>query len=423
MNGIIYYYFFINQLTSRSINVFLMVLLLLVPLQYVIVSQPVNGQIEDDGINNNNDSNENNNNSSMIKPDVHVTIDGTIGDDRIKGGNGNDKIDGVEGNDILYGGEGDDEIDGGEGDDEIHGEDGDDQLQGGEGDDKIYGGGGDDEIDGEDDDDYLRGGAGNDEIDGGKGNDTLYGGPGNNELDGGEGDGKSTACIGWAYYIAHKMGKPFSVDNVFFDAEKMMRFAAENEGQVIIWDEAATAGMAMNWQNKTQQKLIKILMMCRKKKHFWFFNIPKFYKLNEYIVDRAIGLMHVYSPDLIKQGYFVYFKKESKDYLYQIMKERKYKSYKKHWSIRSTFVKKGFVIDEIEYDKRKDEAIMDLFKDKEKKDEVTKLKEIRYRAISRFEVDKSVKERAKLLGCCTDTVYVADNWARANFRASPEVSL
>ncbi len=208
-------------------------------------------------------------------------------------------------------------------------------------------------------------------------------------VDGGEGDGKSTACIGWAYYIAHKMGLPFSVDNVFFDAEKMMKFAASTTSQVIIWDEAATSGMAMNWQNRTQQKLIKILMMCRKKQHFWFFVIPKFFKLNEYIVDRAVGLMHVYSPDLVKQGYFVYFKKSSKDYLYQIMKERKYKSYRQHWSIRSTFVKKGFVINEKEYDKRKDAAIMDLFKDKKK--EVTD-----FTARYKRWLKQMIKEKAKL---------------------------
>ncbi|GAH05372.1 unnamed protein product, partial [marine sediment metagenome] len=63
------------------------------------------------------------------------------------------------------------------------------------------------------------------------------------------------------------------------------------------------------------------------------------------------------------------------------MKEKKHKSYKRHWSIRGTFVKKGFVIDEEEYDKRKDAAIMDLFKDKEKGVEMDHKKEIHYKAI------------------------------------------
>ena len=193
-------------------------------------------------------------------------------------------------------------------------------------------------------------------------------------VDGGEGDGKTTAAIGYAYYIAQKLGKPFSVDNVFFDCEEMMKFAATTEGQVIVWDEAATAGMAVNWQNRIQQKLIQIMMMARKKKHFWFFLIPKFWKLNEYIVDRSIGLIHVYSPDMIKQGYFVYFKKEAKDYLYLNMKERKHKSYRRGYAFRGTFVKKGFVIDKVAYEKKKDAAIMSLFENKRPLEAVAKLK-------------------------------------------------
>ena len=55
-------------------------------------------------------------------------------------------------------------------------------------------------------------------------------------VDGGEGDGKSTAVVGWANYIADKLGKPFSVDNIFFNAEEMLKFAAKTEGQIIVWD-------------------------------------------------------------------------------------------------------------------------------------------------------------------------------------------
>ena len=223
-------------------------------------------------------------------------------------------------------------------------------------------------------------------------------------VDGGEGDGKSTATVGWAYYVAHKMGLPFSVDNVFFDCEEMMKFAATHESQIIIWDEAATSGMAMNWQNKTQQKLIKILMMARKKKHIWFFVIPKFWKLNEYIVDRAIGLFHCYSPDLIKQGYFVYFKKEQKDFLYERMKDKKIKSYKNGWCIRSTFVKKGFVIDEEAYEKKKDAAILSVFKDDNVKQETDVSKRLSKLIVSLKDEGKSAGEIAKLMGITSEAV-------------------
>jgi Ca2+-binding RTX toxin-like protein len=126
--------------------------------------------------------------NTLLKPTIHVTIEGTIIDDRIKGGDGNDLINGKEGDDILYGGEGDDEIDGGKGYDEIYGEGGNDQLRGGSGDDKIDGGKGNDILQGEVGDDKIKGGGGADRISGGLGNDQLKGESGDDRIFGGEGD-------------------------------------------------------------------------------------------------------------------------------------------------------------------------------------------------------------------------------------------
>ena len=223
--------------------------------------------------------------------------------------------------------------------------------------------------------------------------------------DGSEGDGKSTMTFGLAYYIAWKMKKTFTVDNVFFDVEKMMKFASEKEGQIIIWDEACTMGMATSWQNRIQQKLIKVLMMTRKKKHFFFFNIPKFRKLNEYIVDRSVGLIHVYSPDMIRQGSFVYFKKDQKDFLYEMQKERGKKTYKMGWSFRGTFSNPKDIIDEVEYDKRKDQAILDIFKD-EKPGNDGKYKKMldEYRRNIALCEGYTLKERAKMVGVTEKTI-------------------
>ena len=223
--------------------------------------------------------------------------------------------------------------------------------------------------------------------------------------DGSEGDGKSTMTFGLAYYIAWKMGKTFNINNVFFDVEEMMKFASKNEGQIIIWDEACTMGMATSWQNRIQQKLIKVLMMTRKKKHFFFFNIPKFRKLNEYIVDRSVGLIHVYSPDMIRQGSFVYFKKDQKDYLYEMQKERGKKTYKIGWSFRGKFSNPKDLIDEVEYDKRKDQAILDIFKDeKPAKDGMYKEKLDSLKINIARNGNFTMKDRAMLAGVTSKSV-------------------
>ncbi len=91
----------------------------------------------------------------------------SLGDDYIKGGNGNDILRGdrkreeSEFEDIIL----------------ILDEGGDDRLEGGLGDDHLNGLGGDDLLYGEEGDDELIGGLGNDWLDGGPGNNTLYGGP------------------------------------------------------------------------------------------------------------------------------------------------------------------------------------------------------------------------------------------------------
>jgi Ca2+-binding RTX toxin-like protein len=124
-------------------------------------------------------------NELAAKPLVHVSIEGTEINDKIRGGDGNDVMSGEDGQDTLQGQDGDDEIDGGKDEDNIDGGAGDDEIDGGDGKDTLQGQDGDDEIDGGDDDDDIKGGLGDDEIDGGDGKDLVEGGEGKDKLEGG----------------------------------------------------------------------------------------------------------------------------------------------------------------------------------------------------------------------------------------------
>jgi len=106
-------------------------------------------------------------NEFAAKPLVHVSIEGTEINDKIRGGDGNDLMSGEDGKDTLQGHEGDDEIDGGKGEDNIDGGEGDDGLNGGDDNDDIIGGVGDDEIDGGHGSDVVNGGDGKDKLKGG----------------------------------------------------------------------------------------------------------------------------------------------------------------------------------------------------------------------------------------------------------------
>ena len=96
-------------------------------------------------------------------------INGTPGDDRLKGGDGadqingrggNDRLEGDDGNDVLLGGAGNDRLEGDDGADRLFGGAGNDRLEGDDGEDRLSGGDGNDRLDGGDDDDVLAGGAG-----------------------------------------------------------------------------------------------------------------------------------------------------------------------------------------------------------------------------------------------------------------------
>ena len=109
-------------------------------------------------------------------------VNGTDGDDTIRGFDVDDAIGGGGGNDTLYGERGDDVLEGGAGADTLHGGYGADvldggaeadTLRGGHDDDTLAGGAGDDTLHGEGDDDRLTGGVGNDTLHGSLGSDTY----------------------------------------------------------------------------------------------------------------------------------------------------------------------------------------------------------------------------------------------------------
>lgn len=179
--------------------------------------------------------------------------------------------------------------------------------------------------------------------------------------DGGEGYGKTTMSVEAAYYISQVTGRKFNNSNIFFDVNQMIDFALKTEDQILIWDEAALAGLSMESYNKIQIKLIKLLMIARKKRHFYIFNIPEVFRLKEPIVSRAIGLVHVYARNEVSLGRFVYFKKKGLAKLYESWIRGRKKLYKSIYSFRGSFPDAlGKIVDEELYDKEKDKAILSI---------------------------------------------------------------
>jgi len=189
-------------------------------------------------------------------------------------------------------------------------------------------------------------------------------------IDGDEGQGKTELAMGTCYYVAYKMKRKYDIDNIFFNLDEVIEFAVSTKDQIIHLDEGALDLLSNQWWKQNQQKFLKLVMMARKKRHFIVICIPKFYKLNKYLIeDRAIGLVHVYSRQNLQKGRFTYYTKKTKEKLYDDWLRKKLKSYKKHSVLHGSFViasKKIFDKKQMKvYEDKKDQAILSITTEKE----------------------------------------------------------
>lgn len=197
-------------------------------------------------------------------------------------------------------------------------------------------------------------------------------------IEGSEGEGKTNASEVVAYYIKHKTGRTI---NMFFRLEPMIEFAKKTEGQLIIWDEPSLDFLSVDWHKKVNINLIRLLMTCRKKKHFFIFNFVKFYKFSEYIVvDRLHGFIHMYTRGNNQQGRFIYVRKKKMETLYLLYKNKKIRAYKQCMSFGGWFplIEKHFERLDLtiegkehctlaDYERLKDVAIDSIGSEEEKK--------------------------------------------------------
>lgn len=153
--------------------------------------------------------------------------------------------------------------------------------------------------------------------------------------EGGEGEGKTNSSVAIAYYVKCKTGRDA---HLFFRLEPLIKFAQSTEEKIIIWDEPALDSLGMDWYKEVSKNLLRLLMTARKKRHFIIFNFTKFYKFSEYIVvDRCLGLIHMYSRNEITPGRFVYIRRRDLEALYLGYKISKKRLYNKLKSFRGSF--------------------------------------------------------------------------------------
>ncbi len=198
-------------------------------------------------------------------------------------------------------------------------------------------------------------------------------------MDGKEGTGKSTLAAQLCYYVSHETGRDFNVDNIYFRVRNLLKAMQSTSKGIFMLDEAELDLLSES-RGKLQRYFMQMLMAARKKNHFIIAIIPKVKKLKSYVVERAIALIRVYSPDKVSRGYYAYYKEEDKNRMYEKWKRSRRMEYKKFYTFPGTFSDRfSDIIDEEKYDKKKDEAIASIGKSDKVGRAKKKLVEIQYR--------------------------------------------
>lgn len=111
-------------------------------------------------------------------------------------------------------------------------------------------------------------------------------------IEGPEGTGKTTGSVITTAYIKYLSKRDIYL---FFNLLQLIKFAQNTEGKIIIWDEPALNSLTTDRLNTLNKNLMKLLMMCRAKRHFFIINIVDFTKFDPYIVvERPTGFVHLF---------------------------------------------------------------------------------------------------------------------------------
>jgi len=213
------------------------------------------------------------------------------------------------------------------------------------------------------------------------------------ENEGLEGSGKTSASYIEAAIIKQLTSRPISL---FFKTSSCIKFARETENQIIILDEPAIESLSNDANTTIGKDFLRLTTTMRKKRHFLILNFTKFWKFPEFlVVDRALGMVHLYNKDERIIGKFSYIKKNKLEALWNAYKKEGIRKYHKLKSFNGFFPHVGEkIFNDLDisieghphcvlsdYDKYKDEAIAgigDNTKDKKKDKNLEKLDDLRY---------------------------------------------
>jgi hypothetical protein len=168
-------------------------------------------------------------------------------------------------------------------------------------------------------------------------------------IDGSEGGGKSVIAQQGATYC----DPTFNIERITFTPEEFKNaIIGASKYQSVVYDEAYTGLSSRGAMTDINRTLVSMLAEIRQKNLFVFIVMPTFFDLDRYAaIWRSRALIHVYTDDDFKRGYFAFFNVDRKKSLYLLGKKLySYGTPKANFIGRFT---NHYTVDEVAYRKKK----------------------------------------------------------------------
>lgn len=195
--------------------------------------------------------------------------------------------------------------------------------------------------------------------------------------------GKSVLAMNVGAYLADRLKTPFTMENIFFDSQKMIDFAQSKKYHVLVYDEGRESLASSKHTLKVQKDILDYFAECGQLNHIFIIVLPDFFELKENIaVARSEFLINVWrsSKDILvdmykdgtkrpitkfQRGFFELFNRKKKCLLYDLSKSTRRKNYQLvRPNIKGRFTN-NYPVDEMEYRKKKKESLA-RFQEKKK---------------------------------------------------------
>ncbi len=183
---------------------------------------------------------------------------------------------------------------------------------------------------------------------------------------------------GFSFQASAIIDKNFSMKNISFTNKQFKENLKNNINAANVHDEAFRGASSRNVMSKGQKGLLENLYEIRQLNQAIFLNSPSFFRLDEAIaVELSDAMFYIYKLANGRRAFKVYNKKKKENLYYRA------KRYKKSYEIVYTGFKglfsDNYVVNEVEYRKRKFEATMtdevnEVKKDKNE-DKINEMKE------------------------------------------------